>query len=316
MNFFVFKGLYFLTNMYLWLLFLLVPNAKGQRRQVCTSGKYVYKDHCLPRQSGYYMTKTSHSEPACIQCGAGKYQNEQAQTMCEDCAVGKYADTYSLNTCKQCEMGQYQNEKGAPTCTDCPSGYFKEDRSSIDCKQCPRGWSQDKTEAKECQKCPQGYYQTDGGASECKHCVPGTYAYYDTNEYKCKNCPTGYFQDDIAKLLCKRCENNHDSKEQASECYECSNSECCSGWGLHASGTCQSCLPGQFQANSNQCEQCPVGFHSIHGSSLLGYESCEICESGRFAVKDRCELCSSGQYGVNGKCLSCPSGYRSHIGQS
>lgn len=316
MNFFVFKGLYFLTNMYLWLLFLLVPNAKGQRRQVCTSGKYVYKDHCLPCQSGYYMTKTSHSEPACIQCGAGKYQNEQAQTMCEDCAVGKYADTYSLNTCKQCEMGQYQNEKGAPTCTDCPSGYFKEDRSSIDCKQCPRGWSQDKTEAKECQKCPQGYYQTDGGASECKHCVPGTYAYYDTNEYKCKNCPTGYFQDDIAKLLCKRCENNHDSKEQASECYECSNSECCSGWGLHASGTCQSCLPGQFQANSNQCEQCPVGFHSIHGSSLLGYESCEICESGRFAVKDRCELCSSGQYGVNGICLSCPSGYRSHIGQS
>jgi len=302
--------------MYLWLLFLLVPNAKGQRRQVCTSGKYVYKDHCLPCQSGYYMTKTSHSEPACIQCGAGKYQNEQAQTMCEDCAVGKYADTYSLNTCKQCEMGQYQNEKGAPTCTDCPSGYFKEDRSSIDCKQCPRGWSQDKTEAKECQKCPQGYYQTDGGASECKHCVPGTYAYYDTNEYKCKNCPTGYFQDDIAKLLCKRCENNHDSKEQASECYECSNSECCSGWGLHASGTCQSCLPGQFQANSNQCEQCPVGFHSIHGSSLLGYESCEICESGRFAVKDRCEMCSSGQYGENGICLSCPSGYRSHIGQS
>nr|WP_292968370.1 hypothetical protein [Allomuricauda sp.] len=134
---------------------------------------------------------------ACEICGAGYYQNENAQLICEDCSKGRYMNIGdgtnrlehdSVNDCTLCAAGKYSDETGQTaesTCQDCAAGKYSVET----------GQGSEST----CTDCSFGKWQDATGQTSCKDktsCDAGTYysAVSLLVDSTCTACTAGYYQ--------------------------------------------------------------------------------------------------------------------------
>jgi len=168
------------------------------------------------------------------------------------CNTGKYRNMANIATssavqCDQCPSGYFQPQQGKdffnPTiCTECPVGYFSGIGWGKCGNQCPPG-SKSVEASKSCLSCELGKYQGVAGKTACSICPGGKYS----NVYDCEICPSGKF-----------------SKDQASQCTDCSTNE----WSVAQSDHCEACtwcLPGACmpKAENDYCNECNWGMTQI-----------------------------------------------------
>lgn len=70
----------------------------------------------------------------CKLCSVGKAWN-RGNLSCVDCPAGRYQDEEGQQSCKGCQIGYYQSSTGASSCVICPAGYYCP--NSISPVQCP-----------------------------------------------------------------------------------------------------------------------------------------------------------------------------------
>ena len=181
------------------------------------------------------------------------------------------------------------------------------------CRDCPRGFYQSKTRRTYCISCPAGFQQNNPVQTFCTECNPGRFQNMEmaTN---CKNCPINSYQDRQGGIECTACAlGQYTAFEVSTSCFDCPDTgDCCSGWGLDNTNTCQPCEAGAVRnVTTNKCQQCPPQSISIKNTSLEGYDTCESC--GNFtANKDNClsdeSDCPSGTFASDGYCQPCHQG--------
>ena len=107
------------------------------------------------------MDDTASKTAECIECKAGRHQNEVGQT-----------------TCPTCDPGKTQGATGKKTCTDCGLGRYMDDTASktAECKLCGIGTYGGDDE--NCNPDVPDYNKCGGkeGLASCVRCWKGRYA--------------------------------------------------------------------------------------------------------------------------------------------
>ena len=188
---------------------------------------------------------------------------------CVDCGAGKYQDDISKDSCKTCDKGTYSDTVGAnssDTCEGCPIGKFGSQSGLVsegDCSQCTHGKFQNETGQPSCKSCPLGKQLIgDGGNSfnDCTDCEVGKYGESDSWYHrKCTDCSAGTHQNIKGQSECKKCSFGKFAASLGLEfCSECPLARYSDTEGL---SECKKCTVGKFQDNEGQsnCKFCMAG---------------------------------------------------------
>ena len=286
---------------------------------ICSDDTKTSEDECIYQSSGYVWGDDSTcKEYSC---------NDTAFTTKFDCEDGYGTWTGSqlnnLQTEDDCIYTETSNTWSNTRCTDTTAdnrmdclyerntNTWTSDRTL--CQDCPRGFYQSKTRHTYCNSCPAGFQQSNPAQRFCTECNPGRFQNREmaTN---CKNCPINSYQDRQGGIECTACAlGQYTAFEVSTSCFDCPDTgDCCSGWGLDNTNTCQPCEAGAVRnVTTNKCQQCPPQSISIKNTSLEGYDTCESC--GNFtANKDKClsdeSDCPSGTFASDGYCQPCHQG--------
>ena len=303
------------------------------KKSVCQSG------NCDSVPANYYT---------CIDCLAGKYQDQTGQTSCIECAEGQYQNeagqdavsVSELNKCKRCQLGKYQDQTGQPDCIDCADKLITLNlgsEASSACELCGLGktYQNDHT----CEACAAGRYgESIGGYPVCTACAAGKYGIgseMTTEASACVSCNFGKYQSSAGQTSCASCAPGKylgvQGATSSSFCTNCwpgdysdehglqSCKDCPAGksQGTRGQTHCINCLAGQYQ-NSNSgeasCKDCPTGQYQNTNSNNIG---CKQCFYGKYGpvvggTSDiACVDCAYGTYTDNhgqGSCKICPVG--------
>ena len=181
---------------------------------------------CSP---GRYSTSSGLSGECPQWCGPGQEQTSLA-TSCQDCDVAKFrTNEKDPMNCIQCVAGKYQDQEGQPLCKNCMVGKYlpplsiDEHDSPEDCKMCLVGRYAKITGKNECDICTSPSYQDEVGQSQCKICVAGKIRTVSTG---CTDCVTGKHQNEPGKNICKQCPIGYKSDVLGlAQCLQCGNGQ-------------------------------------------------------------------------------------------
>jgi hypothetical protein len=258
---------------------------------------------CTQCQSGYYFTFPS--DVNCMECPAGRYDDEQGQTeVCKKCAQGRSLITTgesSESDCKICVAGKYGPHDGATSCVTCESA---KSQGETTCEGCPPGKYVESMTGDNytcqnftytCQNCTLGMYNSQQNADTCIGCPEGYHADNERKNHKCDACTRGYFGD----------VRNATSFEDG--CKSCSKGQFLDDEGLES---CKDCPEGRYGDETalqkeSSCKNCGAGKYGSTGSKANSSADCIDCAAGTYNNQ-------VGQYGVN-KCKTCPEGFHQDV---
>ena len=240
-------------------------------------------------------------------CTAGRYQDQQNQTVCATCDAGTSSEIGALGAKES-------------SCFSCKKGQFSATSGDV-CKNCTVGRYQDQENQTACALCDAGTSSTAGAphakAASCIECAAGTFS--ATNGTACLSCATlgsSMYQDLVRQTGCK-------------------SSNCTAGMytsgGVGGSGVqCSSCTAGTASSaveamviNQNNCQACAAGKYANEASQHICKDS--VCAAGTYhspaanasfdGAKD-CTACATGTASdaaaakIVGQthCPSCPAG--------
>jgi hypothetical protein len=286
---------------------------------LCAPGKYRAGDaldtaRCEECPKGF--AQLTHSQPSCLPCIPGKFQDVNGQTECKLCPGETYSNITKSTFCYDCTAGKSTNTvNGSVSCQNCGGGSF-----GTPCESCKVGQfrSGSDLDPSVCDRCPSGWFAANESLTACLPCVPGTYAMKEESS-RCKDCPQGWFTDATAKSECTRCPlGSLTLKEGSAACQKCQ-----AGRIGNIKGDCVDCRPGKFRAagganeNSTVCDECPQGWFNED----LGQATCTPCNPGFFADVSghiQCKKCPRNTYAPVVKtvhCDACRHGRTSEVGQ-
>lgn len=223
------------------------------------------------------------------------------------------------------------NAQYHPTDTgrNCESGYF--DNGNY-CERCPPR-STSKYDSFFCTPCAEGLYAVEpsddyGGGiipDTCSECPAG----YIINGTRCQPCPHGSYSEKIGSTQCIACPDGglttFRGTDSADGCFTCSKGSYI--FSDAGGGSCEPCLDGEYQDETNQlkCKPCPRGT-SHNGFAEESIDKCVPCLSGTYSEEEvqygrgrQCIPCPVGFYyptlGAS-RCLKCPNGTRSIAGRT
>ena len=181
---------------------------------------------CSP---GRYSTSSGLSGECPQWCDPGQEQTLLA-TSCQDCDVAKFrTNKEDPMNCIQCVAGKYQDQKGEPLCKNCMMGKYlpllsiDDHDSPEDCKMCLVGFHAGITGQYECDICASPSYQDEVGQSQCKICVAGQFR---TTRTGCTDCVVGKYQNEIGKVFCNECPTGYKSDVSGlAQCLQCGNGQ-------------------------------------------------------------------------------------------
>ena len=239
---------------------------------LCAPGKYRAGDaldtaRCEECPKGF--AQLTHSQPSCLPCIPGKFQDVNGQTECKLCPGETYSNITKSTFCYDCTAGKSTNTvNGSVSCQNCGGGSF-----GTPCESCKVGQfrSGSDLDPSVCDRCPSGWFAANESLTACLPCVPGTYAMKEESS-RCKDCPQGWFTDATAKSECTRCPlGSLTLKEGSAACQKCQ-----AGRIGNIKGDCVDCRPGKFRAagganeNSTVCDECHrVGSTKIWAKPLV-----------------------------------------------
>ncbi|GMH57924.1 hypothetical protein TrST_g5907 [Triparma strigata] len=265
----------------------------------------------------------------CVTCPAGKYQDNEGQTVCKLCPSGTYAPSAasgfkSISECTVCPSGKYsETSNNGLSCSDCPTGKSLADNgsnralhsSSSKCTLCETGMFNNQVGQASCKLCGIGEYQASQGSTACNKCPKGTWndnsvgaSVKESHDElaDCKVCEQGKYLAEEGKQDCVDCSAGKYNKDKSSPPKAADHddpSDCLSCPGGHYSGVassyCNQCNEGKYSTtggvSEDNCMQCEKGtFNSNKGQS-----SCSVCGSGRYSDRYQaieCSACPSGRY--------------------
>ncbi|PRW33791.1 GCC2 and GCC3 domain containing [Chlorella sorokiniana] len=143
----------------------------------------------------------------CIQCYAGRYQDEPGapgmppEKRCKPCAPGSYCSNRGCTSCTPCPAGTFMERAGVAQCTACAAGTVSLTPGATSCVQCPAGKRY--VNATTCEPCPAGTFGQPDGLS-CKACSKGTYQ-SSTGATKCLDCPLATISNTDGAAQCTKC---------------------------------------------------------------------------------------------------------------
>ena len=115
-----------------------VPNSGKTGCETCPLGQYgTANGNCHSCTAGKYSPEKGK---ACVDCPAGKHQNEEKKTECKICPSGTFS-MVGQSSCQDCAEGTYQDEVGKGSCKDCPTGSYNPNKGETEstCTSCPAG---------------------------------------------------------------------------------------------------------------------------------------------------------------------------------
>ena len=297
------------------------PTVGGTNCTGCPLGYFAAEEAqmgCDQCPSGYYQSQVGKA--ACELCAAGTFSAAKAG-VCEFCGAGKYNNDSAQSSCKECESGKYQVQTGQSSCSNCDAGKYQSlvgQNSENACKDCGHGTYSAAGRA-ECTDCAAGKYQNawaQVSVHACKDCESGKYN-NQGGQYLCKLCSAGKYQDSVAQTsesACKDCEAGKYQKEEGKQgCEDCNVGTYSNEIGLGQD--CKSCPGGTYNdqtANTTlaSCKDCQSGKYAG-----TGYDRCRFCDDGKEpnSGQSGCQACGDGKYsdantGV-GVCQICPVGF-------
>ncbi|KAK7004859.1 fibropellin-1 [Biomphalaria glabrata] len=230
-------------------------------------------------------------------------------------------DDFNLDVTFQCPLGQVFRNGFCVSCG--PGTYYN--TSSTTCENCPVGLYAETYGQLSCSLCPSGKTTRGKGSDSAMYCTTNCSSGEEflMSTKSCVPCHRGYFRDssNSSQENCLMCPADFITPSEASV----SSAQCyirnCTILGTYRN------------AQSNQCENCPIGTYS----DTKWQEACRSCPSGQttesvgtssvnlcytscsagqyFNISQRvCLPCDSGQYqDMQGqfKCLTCPFGQQS-----
>ncbi|CAE7214383.1 unnamed protein product [Symbiodinium natans] len=210
--------------------YFLADGGFGERNLTCP------RSPCSDCPPGFYKhacaTDPDHTSPGtCLECPAGRYQNEpysdgcilaptgtfatQGARMYTECPSGEYQDTEGSSECLQCR-GETRRRRAA-TCEDCAVGRFN-DGSQDSCQLCLGAVVMEGTQRIACHPCSVGKY--NGGASDtCTDCKGG-FVSSNTDSMTCTACPVEWYNDGSSNS-CLQCPAGQTSGTNAESCISC-----------------------------------------------------------------------------------------------
>lgn len=122
------------------------------RCTVILTSLLAFSESACPK--GKHVASTS----ACLACGQGKFQNQEAftGTECTACPAGKFQDGTQQEDCKQCSAGKFQEQEAKSACKICTQGRFSssaEAQSCLDCVSTGNNKYQDAGDQISCKTC-------------------------------------------------------------------------------------------------------------------------------------------------------------------
>ena len=252
---------------------------------------------------------------SCVNCPAGKYQNETGQLDCRACVPGSYCPA-GASAPLPCDAGRYSsatNLESAEQCTLADAGFFAP-TASTEQTPCAAGTVATSPGASSCTPCPAGKYQNETGQLECRACAPGSYCFVGASvELACR---AGTYQSQSGSSNCESCPPGLACAAGCSLPVECevgSKANAASN-----ADVCELCPAGEYQDQSQQtsCNACSAGYSCAQGAAQM-----TPCAKGSFTnasmLKDACELCPAGKYQAatgQTECDSCVPGSYCAVG--
>ena len=248
----------------------------------CLIGRYALTTgllDCVDCAEGFYQDVSGQQE--CKKCGRGQYGQGTMQTdeavACIDCQAGKFNNERNLVACKDCIKGQYSNElgltgSGSLQCTSCVEGkYGSQAGQTTDatCLLCQNGLYNDMLGQEICAGCAIGKYGDDEGfvtPDDCKLCAIAQFNNL-TGQDTCLDCLSGFYSDAVGLVDCIGCPQGYWGNTQG---------------GSSSDEACIQCYKGKYQPITGQqsednCVPCPVGTYGTEwGKPSL--DDCRRCE--------------------------------------
>lgn len=190
-------------------------------------------------------------------------------------ACGSDADHISPGACVECEAGKYQNESYQDLCVTAPSGTFAVRGSRI-YTECPEGHYQDEQGKSECHVCKGG----DARRRRSEMCTPCAVGRYnDGSRDSCEVCLGAVRQDgsnESFRVACDRCSMGWYANEASDTCDFCSGGYVSTDTDTRKE-TCTPCPPDWYNdGSSSECAPCVAG----HETSTAGSTACHQCQKG------------------------------------
>jgi hypothetical protein len=178
---------------------------------------------------GYYATRDTSGNYACVPCPPGQYSSRGA-TECTFCPAGTTTMAAGATSSGACVNA---NVNSAATCT--PGFFFNESQQS--CAACPVNSYSDGNGQTSCAPCPAGTYTTSDGASSVSQCMQ-----FSGNN---SGCPPGYSYD-AATRTCVVCPaGTYSLGGYAASCTKCPAGSTTMAPGANTVALCQSTTGGQ-----------------------------------------------------------------------
>ncbi|GMI45005.1 hypothetical protein TrCOL_g9321 [Triparma columacea] len=175
---------------------------------LCDAGK----SSTPPASSCFACAMGTHSPTGspCLDCEAGKYNQNLQQGSCTNCGTGRYSSTTgntAVSFCLNCEAGKTSSEVIRTTpCPACPEGTSAPAPGLSFCRSCPAGtYSNNPDGAANCALCGIGKYGSATQSTSCDDCVAGTFNLVE-GSVTCDKCPAGQKMNDAGNG-CAVCPN-------------------------------------------------------------------------------------------------------------
>ncbi len=299
--------------------------------QTCTQGKYkdTVGSTCTDCPIDTYTNMTGST--ACLSCSIcdinANYTQKCLTASTSDNVVCACNAGYSGNgfSCQLCSAGFYKNIQGS-TCTQCLSNTFSNttgatfcygcstcDQKAVNLTYCSIGSTYDQITC----SCNKGY---SGDGFSCQKCSAGFYK--NTQGSTCTQCPSNTFSNTTGATFCYWCKTCQSNAYYNQTCTPGSIQDtvtcmCAPGYELNASGVCDPCSTGYYNAkNNSKCIPCPVDTYS-NTTATSACQACTTCGDQAIQVT-RCLLgsildvslcmCNAGYYGDGIQCDQCPLG--------
>jgi hypothetical protein len=137
----------------------------------------------------------------CTNCATGTFRSSDMDPLvCEECGAGFYQDIEAQASCLPCIPGRYEDlNRSEIQCKACPINWYSKNSSSTSCKECTIGSSSIAGSTK-CEACAAGRYG-DG----CQTCEVGTFRKAGEAAHECKECVVGKYQNEKGQASCLPC---------------------------------------------------------------------------------------------------------------
>ncbi|GMH86453.1 hypothetical protein TrVE_jg3945 [Triparma verrucosa] len=288
----------------------------------CDAGK----SSTPPASSCHIVCPTgTHSSPGspCLDCEAGKFNENIQQETCTNCGTGRYSTTTgntAISFCLNCEAGKASSEEDRTTpCPACPDGTSAPAPGLDSCPSCQAGtYSNNPDGAMTCTLCATGKYSSAAQSTSCDDCVAGTFNLVE-GSVTCDKCPAGQKMNDAGDG-CEVCPNGKFSNPGSTSCSSCDETP---GYvslsGESGAAACEYCGPGFYADQaSHTCKECEIDSYSVGGvnectscpsgtDNAVASTSCSPCSPGTIPTGTSCDQCEKGKYGEFGatSCAPC-----------